>query len=401
MKPWTKILPVALLIFVLLVGYGMPNAINVILDRQIDGHVETVNTETTQLQMSSDLALIEKLQVMDSTASTVNLNSAQYMEYEGAFEQLMQELSLLFPASAPDPFSVSSFTETDHAITLFVYEEKSVLLWDFLLENEAGDQIRVLLDDDSGLILSFSYTREETKSETDSSDLFSVITDEKDTEPADYLDDLALRYVDYLQASYNLSGTEVSYNWARDLIEEWTSDSGTGTDQETDNEKINADYEDSDFDAAGNEDSMDLSREETTPSGSEAGTADEADAADEAGAANKADAADEADADSDESDKNTGSDMGQGESADSTATVSAIPGISPLWDSAAISERTGSTGSLWDHGRSDNKANASDSDEAVTVEEWQTSVHLTQNGEECVLDLNLDRSSLSIHSIAQ
>lgn len=221
MKSWKKIGIFCLLCIVLLIGYLMPDAINTLQDRQNDDRIETVSTQTTQLQMGSDLSLSEKFSVLDHASSSVDLESAQNLEYEAAEECLTEELSRLFPPSADDPFSVSSFFETEHTITLCVYEEKSVLLWDFYLENSAGDQIHALLDDDSGLLLSFSYT---PATEPDS-DMFDIIEKNCNTAANEYLDSLAERYVEYLRASYNLSGTEISYEWALDELEDLLGES--------------------------------------------------------------------------------------------------------------------------------------------------------------------------------
>ncbi|MCD8217794.1 MAG: MSCRAMM family adhesin SdrC [Clostridiales bacterium] len=356
MKAWKKVGIFCILAAILLSGYALPDAVNAVLDRQVNGNTETVNAGTTQLQMSSDLTLTEKFLVMDRTNSSVNLNSAQNLEYESACECLNQELSLLFPASTTEPFSITDFTESDHAITLFVYEEKSVLLWDFRLENEAGDQIRVLLDDDSGLILSFTYEQEETGTETETSDLFTVITDTEDTEPADYLDDLARRYVEYLQASYNLSGTEISYERSWDSIDALTSDSdlSRNDEEETDNN--------SEFPAI-DSDHENISEDSGTDSNNE-----------------------QASEDSDTS-------------ANNTASASGITGNSSIWSFDADSQRTNAAGSPWNYDSSEKEAADSDSDEKVVINEWHMYIHLTQNGEEYILNLDLDRSTLSIHNL--
>jgi len=357
MKAWKKAGILCILIAILLSGFGLPEVVNAILDRQVNGNTETVNTESTQLQMSSDLTLTEKFLVMDRTTSSVNLNSAQSMEYEGACECLDQELSRLFPADTSDPFSIAGFAETDHAVTLFVYEEKSVLLWDFLLENESGDQIRVLLDDDSGLILSFSYEQGETETRTGGSDLFTVIADNTDLEPADYLDDLALRYVEYLQTSYRLSGTEISYEWTRDSADALMSgaDNSGLSDVNSGSENI----------SAGSESIETNKPDENSSSGS-----DEDDSA-----------------------------MDSDTSANNTASSSGTAGNRSIWSFDTNSKRADTAGSLWNYDGSEKETVDSDDDETVVIDEWYMYIHLTQNGEECVLDLNLDRSTLSVHSL--
>ncbi|MCD8150656.1 MAG: hypothetical protein LUE92_14075 [Clostridiales bacterium] len=365
MKAWKKVGIFCILAAILLSGYALPDAINAVLDRQVNGNTETVNAETTQLQMSSDLTLTEKFLVMDRTTSSVNLNSAQNLEYEDACEYLNQELSLLFPAGTAEPFSIADFTESDHAITLFVYEEKSVLLWDFCLENEAGDQIRVLLDDDSGLILSFTYEQEETGTETEASDLFTAITDTGDTEPADYLNDLAQRYVEYLQASYNLSGTEISYERSWDSIDALTSDS----DADSDHENATADSEaDSRNENASPDSETDSRNENASP-------------------------------DSETDSRNESASPGSEASANSTASAPGIVGNSSIWRFDADSQRTDTAGSLWNYNSSEKAAADFGSDEEVVIDEWHMYIHLTQNGEEYILNLDLDRSTLSIHSL--
>ncbi|MCC8151906.1 MAG: MSCRAMM family adhesin SdrC [Lachnospiraceae bacterium] len=367
MRTWKKVGIFCILAAILLSGYGLPEAINAILDRQVNGNIETVNTETTQLQMSSDLTLTEKFLVMDRTTSSVNLNSAQNLEYEGACECLNQELSRLFPTSSFTLFSFKDFAEADHAITLFVYEEKSVLLWDFLLESEAGDKIRVLLDDDSGLILSFSYEHEETRADTEATDLFTLITDTGDTEPIEYLDDLAQRYVEYLRASYNLSGIEISYERSWDSINALTSDSDLSPDNEeeaADNSEFSA--TDSDHENTSVNYDMDSDHENTSE---DSGTD-----------SNNKDASEDSDA-----------------SVNSTASGTA--GNSSIWSFDADSQRADAANSLWDTDSSEKEASDSDSDEEVVIDEWHLYVHLTQNGEEYILNLDLDRSALSIHGL--
>ncbi len=378
MKTWKKAGIFCILAVILLSGYGLPAVINAVLDRQVNGNTETVNAETTQLQMSSDLTLTEKFLVMDRTTSSVNLNSAQNMEYETACECLNQELTELFPSAAGDPFSTADFSETQHAIVLCVYEEKSVLLWDFSLEDETGNQIRVLLDDDSGLILSFSYTLAETpnsQNQTDAADLFTIITDETETEPADFLDNLATRYVDYLRASYNLNGMEISYEWARDSVEEWQtdSDSEAGTEQNVNSEAANAAANVSKTDE--NEDDADTNPENA---GTETG-------------------GEETNNDSD-IDSETGRENNETDAKTSSGTTE----TGSLWDSSGSSQWMDATSSLWDYDISDNTAVTSDVEENTEEEinEWYTYIHFTKNGEEYVLELGTNRDLLTIHSMA-
>ncbi|MCD8156703.1 MAG: hypothetical protein LUD53_04555 [Clostridiales bacterium] len=302
MRKWKQVGGYILLAAVLATGYLLPYTVNAVQDHQINGKVEIVRTESTQLQMSSDLTLNEKFLVIDRASSSVDLESAQNMEYESATARLWEELELLFPQTAGDPFQVSGFSETEYAITLCVYEEKSVLLWDFLLENEAGDQMRIYLDDDSGRILSFRYL----KNRTAGSNLFETI-ERTGGEASAYLDDLAVRYVEYLQTAAVLGGTEISYEWAWASVSDWMPDAQEEAEDSADGE-------------AGEE--------------------------------------------------------------------------VPLWTGDSLwrfdaKRSTGSTSALDDESE----------DDAVQVDQWCTDIHFSKNGEEYIMELVLDRTTLSIHGL--
>lgn len=356
MKSWKKISIFCLLCIILLLGYLMPEAVNILQDRQIDGRVETVSAESTELQMGSDLSLSEKFSVIDHASSSVDLESAQNMEYESAEECLNAELAKLFPSTAKDPFSVSGFSETEHTITLYVYEEKSVLLWDFDLESNEGDQIHLLLDDDSGLILSFTY---QPKSES-VKDLFETIEESCSMTANDYLDSLATRYVEYLRASYNLSGTEISYEWALDELENLLGDSDNIPDIL---KNADADSADADENTDADEGSADAGEDTDAGEGS-------ADAGGDTGA---------------------GEGSAQNESGQKT---------DPLWKNSSDSLRnynpSADTSSQESFSGSDTD---SDSIDKAVVNQWKTCVHFSRNDEETyTLELILEKDLLTIHN---
>ncbi len=340
MKPWKKISIFCLLCIILLLGYLMPDAVNILQDRQIDGRVETVSAESTQLQISSDLSLSEKFSVIDHASSSVDLESAQNMEYESAEECLSTELAKLFPSTADDPFSVSDFSETKHTITLYVYEEKSVLLWDFYLETGEGNQIHLLLDDDSGLILSFSYKPNQESGE----DLFEIIEENCSMAANDYLDSLATRYVEYLRASYNLSGTEISYEWALDELESLFGDSDSIPDI--------------------------IKNPDESPAG--------------------------ADADTNVSEDSAQNESGKEEDSLWKNPSDTLRNYNPNADTSSQGSDSGAdSGSDADSGPDAD----SDSIDKAAVNQWKTCVHFTRNDEETyTLELILEKNMLTIHS---
>ncbi|MCD8330065.1 MAG: hypothetical protein LUC27_05160 [Lachnospiraceae bacterium] len=216
MKGWKKMGVICLLAAALLAGYLLPEAVSAAQDRRLNGSAEEAAVQTVQLEMGSDLTLVEKLQVLAAeTYSELSLTSAQQMEYEEATVRLKTELERLFEED--DLLFAGDFSETEHRVRLLVSGEEYVLLWEFTLENEDGDRLQVQLDDDSGRILSLQYTLQEGTV----SDIYMFL-EEKGRNVWDYADELAVRYVEYLQDSGELTDvTEVLYAWAEDPGRIW------------------------------------------------------------------------------------------------------------------------------------------------------------------------------------
>lgn len=156
MKIWKKIVVYGLLAVVFLIGICFPSMVGSVQDIQIGRMRDQVEAKTVQLKMSSNLSVVQKLVVVKAGAySAVELESAQKMEYQEAYKAVNEGLDAvlaIFP-----PFSKAKFSEKEHSIELRMYEENSVILWNFVFEDEDHRQIHVLLDDDTGLILAYQY----------------------------------------------------------------------------------------------------------------------------------------------------------------------------------------------------------------------------------------------------
>lgn len=156
MKMWKKIAIYSLLAVVFLIGICFPSMVGSVQDIQIGRMRDQVEAKTVQLKMSSNLSVVQKLEVVKEGAySAVELESAQKMEYQEAYKAVNEGLDTLM-AIFP-PFNKAKFSEKEHSIELRMYEENSVILWDFVFEDDDQRQIHVLLDDDTGLILAYQY----------------------------------------------------------------------------------------------------------------------------------------------------------------------------------------------------------------------------------------------------
>lgn len=157
MKIWKRIAVYGLLAAVFFVGICFPSVVGAVQDIQIGRMRDMVVAKAVQLKMSSNLTMIQKLTVVkEGAASAVKLESAQKMDYQEAYKSMTDGLKLLLPDFAP--YTEADFEETEHSIELRMYEENSVILWRFVLEDKNKNQMQVLLDDDTGLILAFCYS---------------------------------------------------------------------------------------------------------------------------------------------------------------------------------------------------------------------------------------------------
>lgn len=163
MKRNKKILPLSGLVIVFILGITLPRITALVQDLSIQkGYEEvSVDAKTLQLAMNSNLTILEKMNVVCNTTSKVTLETAQKMDENEAsnvlrtqLQEFSQESDLLWDVTGFDP---DAYTEKKHLIQLGVYDQKSVIVWNFLMEDEEGNQLQVLLDDDSGKILGMTY----------------------------------------------------------------------------------------------------------------------------------------------------------------------------------------------------------------------------------------------------
>ena len=156
MKIWKRIVVYGLLAAVFLVGVCFPSVVGAVQDIQIGRMSDQVEAKTVQLKMSSNLTIVQKIEVVkEGESSAVKLESAQKMEYQEAYKAVTEGLEVLL--SEFIPYTKAEFSEKEYSIELRMYEENSVILWRFVLEDENKNEIQVLLDDDTGLILAFQY----------------------------------------------------------------------------------------------------------------------------------------------------------------------------------------------------------------------------------------------------
>ena len=163
MKQSKKIIPLFGLIAVFLLGITFPRIAGLIQDLSIQkGYEEiVVDAKTLQLAMNSNLTILEKMNVIRNTTSKVTLETAQKMDENEASNVLRTQLQNLSKESdllvSVTGFNSDAYTEKNHLIQLGVYNQKSVIVWNFLMEDEEGNQLQVLLDDDSGKMLGMTY----------------------------------------------------------------------------------------------------------------------------------------------------------------------------------------------------------------------------------------------------
>ncbi len=158
MKRWRRAGIYVLLVLVLIVGFSLPTIAGRIQDSQTDQTEEDVIATTVQLDMGSTLTVLQKLRISAERASSVELDSAQTMNDEDAWNKLLSGLDILFAAEDEIPFNVNDFSEVNHTINLKISGEDSLIYWEYWLADTDANQISVILDDDTGIILSLNYT---------------------------------------------------------------------------------------------------------------------------------------------------------------------------------------------------------------------------------------------------
>ncbi len=158
MKRWRRAGIYVLLVLVLIVGFSLPTIAGRIQDSQTDQTEEDVIATTVQLDMGSTLTVLQKLRISAERASSVELDSAQTMNDEDAWNKLLSGLDTLFAAEDEIPFNVNDFSEVNHTINLKISGEDSLIYWEYWIADTDANQISVILDDDTGIILSLNYT---------------------------------------------------------------------------------------------------------------------------------------------------------------------------------------------------------------------------------------------------
>lgn len=161
MKKIKKILLLFGLCAVFVLGFTFPRIIGLVQDLNIQQGYEVVDAKPLQLAMNSNLTILEKLNVVQNVVSKVTLETAQKMDEKEAAtvmqDQVMSVVAENEMVSSVIGFSFDSYTEKKHVIQLGVYDKNTVIVWNFLLEDGDGNQLQVLLDDDSGKILGLTY----------------------------------------------------------------------------------------------------------------------------------------------------------------------------------------------------------------------------------------------------
>ncbi len=159
MKRGRRVAIIILLVLVLILGFILPTLVVRVQDMRMDQTQERMAATSVQLDMASSLTVLQKMRLVAEADAPVALDTAQNMDEEQALTVLMDGLQTIMEFDTGDILpSVNGFSEVSHTIRLQMSDDQSLIYWEFWLADGDGNQIGVMVDDDTGIILSLHYT---------------------------------------------------------------------------------------------------------------------------------------------------------------------------------------------------------------------------------------------------
>lgn len=162
MKKIYKILVGAGLAAALAFGFGLPTVLGRLQDMKIESRTETLSRDLVKLTMKSTLNTGDRFHLVNHYSSSIILDSAQNMSRSEARDALKEGIEYLNRAFGSEKFT--DYTIINSTVCLRMSEEESpesLVLWKFDLKDSDGNKAKILMDDQTGLILSATVRQSE------------------------------------------------------------------------------------------------------------------------------------------------------------------------------------------------------------------------------------------------
>lgn len=153
-------------------SFFLPNAVAGIFDARRLDNLITIDAQSIDYSIAYELNLPERIKFTTSPNTEIMaIKTGQVMDADTAGDRAEAELARFF-AGGPFKISINDCTIEEGSATLIIDSEKqsvSMITWEFRLYDPAGNEVSVLIDDETGVILRL-YLSEKTDHDTSGSE---------------------------------------------------------------------------------------------------------------------------------------------------------------------------------------------------------------------------------------
>lgn len=139
---------------ILTAGFFLPGIISEIQDRELESQVSRYEATNVQFNQPVNTDILENMRLASGGYAWVDLQKGDKLDGAGAAAAAGEALAF-FADALPWEIDAGSFTPEATRPFLVVGEERTALLWACVLSDEYGNTAGMLIDDESGLMVSF------------------------------------------------------------------------------------------------------------------------------------------------------------------------------------------------------------------------------------------------------
>lgn len=156
MRQKTNILFIIGSLVALIVGFAIPGVISTIQDSNLKSQVIRYESDTMQFRTSDQIT--DNLQLMANGYSLIELNTGKVHNANDAYKSTLEVLKF-FKENGMDSLSLDKYVHHEEKPYFAVSKDKSVtaVIWQCRLYDDSGNELFLMLDDNSGKMLSFMF----------------------------------------------------------------------------------------------------------------------------------------------------------------------------------------------------------------------------------------------------
>ena len=139
---------------ILTAGFFLPDIISEIQDRGLGSQVSRYEAINVQFNQPANTDILENMRLASGDYAWVDLQKGDKLDGAGASAAAGEALAF-FADALPWKIEAGGFTPEATRPFLVVDEERTALLWACVLTDEYGNTAAMLIDDESGMMVSF------------------------------------------------------------------------------------------------------------------------------------------------------------------------------------------------------------------------------------------------------